>query len=158
LCCVLWPARARAQAWVSDAHMTVSSGIEGGDTGSGVGLQRARLRLTFGLDLGNDEHAKEAWGARTFVELERHLSVGAELGYLLWIAPKLNVFFGGVGVITPKTLFGGTVAVTYRIMPIGERFGLDCVGSFSALPLGSDRPSDGVVIWGLLGIGVRGRL
>ena len=154
---VCLPATARAQSWVSDVQLGLASGIEGADTGHGVAWQRARLRLIVGLDLGNDETGSEAYGVRSFVELERSLSVGAEVGYVRWVIPELSLFFGGVAVLAPRTLFGGTVAANY-VFPLGKRLGLAVFSSFSVLPLGSDRPGSGVVVWGLLGVGIRGRL
>jgi hypothetical protein len=157
LALVAWPGRASAQSWVSDVQVGLSSGLEGSDTGIGPQWQRARGRIVVGFDLGNSETGYEAYGARAFIELERTVAVGAELGYVRWFTPSLNFFFGGVAVIAPETLFGGTVAATY-CLPMGERFGIPIWASISALPLGSDRGDDGVVVWTLLGVGVRGRL
>jgi hypothetical protein len=147
---------ARAQSWVTDVHVGVATGLEGADTGSGVGWQRARTRVVVGLDLGNDEVGYEAYGVRTFIELERSVAVGAELGYVRWLYPELSVFFGAAAVLTPETLFGGTLATTYFI-PLGDKLALPIWLSFSALPLGSDRPGRGAVVWGLFGLGIRGR-
>src|SRR5262245_32588820 len=80
LACGIWPGRAQAQTMVSDVQIGLSSGLEGSDTGVGPAWQRARTRIVVGLDMGNDEWANEAYGARAFVELERTVSVGAELG------------------------------------------------------------------------------
>jgi hypothetical protein len=157
LASVMWAGGARAQTMVSDVQIGLSSGLEGSDTGVGPAWQRARTRIVVGLDMGNDEWTNEAYGARAFVELERTVSVGAELGYVRWFLPELSFFFGGVGVFAPETLFGGTVAATY-VLPMGERFGIPIWASLSALPFGSDRGNDGVVVWTLLGVGVRGRL
>lgn len=154
---LLWPSTLRAQSWVSDVQLSLATGLEGADTGLGLGWQRARTRVVLGLDLGNDETGNEAYGARAFVEMERSVSVGAELGYVRWVIPELNVFFGGVAVLAPETLFGGTAAITY-VIPFGRRVGIPIWGSLNALPLGSDRPDAGVVVWALLGVGVRGRL
>jgi hypothetical protein len=153
----LFPARASAQTWVSDVQVGVSTGFEGSDTGLGPQWQRARGRIVVGFDLGNSEHGSEAYGARAFIELERTVSVGGELGYVRWFTPELNFFFGGVAVLAPETLFGGVVAATY-VLPMGEKFGIPIWASINALPFGSDRGADGVVVWTLLGVGVRGRL
>lgn len=153
----LVPARASAQTWVSDVQLGVSTGFEGSDTGLGPQWQRARGRIVVGFDLGNSEHGSEAYGARAFVELERTVSVGGELGYVRWFTPELNFFFGGVAVLAPETLVGGVVAATY-VLPMGEKFGIPIWASINALPFGSDRGADGVVVWTLLGVGVRGRL
>jgi len=153
----LAPANALAQSWVSDVQVGISSGFEGSDTGLGPQWQRARGRIVVGFDLGNSEHGSEAYGARAFVELERTVSVGGELGYVRWFTPQLNFFFGGVAVLAPETLVGGVVAATY-VLPMGEKFGIPIWASINALPFGSDRGADGVVVWTLLGVGVRGRL
>jgi hypothetical protein len=153
----LFPARASAQTWVSDVQVGVSTGFEGSDTGLGPQWQRARGRIVVGFDLGNSEHGSEAYGARAFIELERTVSVGGELGYVRWFTPELNFFFGGVAVLAPETLFGGVVAATY-VLPMGDKFGIPIWASINALPFGSDRGADGVVVWTLLGVGVRGRL
>jgi hypothetical protein len=153
----LFPARASAQTWVSDVQLGVATGFEGSDTGLGPQWQRARGRIVVGFDLGNSEHGSEAYGARAFVELERTVSVGGELGYVRWFTPDLNFFFGGVAVLAPETLVGGVVAATY-VLPMGEKFGIPIWASINALPFGSDRGADGVVVWTLLGVGVRGRL
>jgi hypothetical protein len=152
-----WSPGASAQSWVSDVQLGVSTGFEGSDTGVGPQWQRARGRIVVGFDLGNSEHGSEAYGARAFVELERTVSVGGELGYVRWFTPELNFFFGGVAVLAPETLVGGVVAATY-VLPMGEKFGIPIWASVNALPFGSDRGADGVVVWTLLGVGVRGRL
>jgi hypothetical protein len=154
---VLWPAAARAQSWVTDVQLSLASGLEGGDTGLGPGWQRARTRVVVGLDLGNDETPYEAYGVRAFVEMERSVTLGAEVGYVRWVLPELNVFFGGVAVLAPDTLLGATAAITY-IWPLGKRLGIPIWASLNALPFGSDRSADGVIVWTLLGVGVRGRL
>jgi hypothetical protein len=151
------PGRASAQSWVSDVQIGLATGLEGSDTGLGPQWQRARGRVVVGLDLGNSETGYEAYGARAFVELERTVAVGGELGYVRWFMPNLNFFFGGVAVLAPATLFGGTVAATY-VLPMGKHFAVPIWASISALPLGSDRGDDGIVVWTLLGVGVRRRL
>jgi hypothetical protein len=148
---------AQAQSWVTDAQLSIASGLEGGDSGYGIAWQRARMRLVVGLDLGNDENGADAYGLRTFVEIERGMSVGVELGYLRWVLPELNLFFGGVAVVVPETLLGGTAGATY-IIPLGKRLGVAIGASLSVLPIGSDLPDGGVLMWGLLGVGIRGRL
>ena len=153
----LWTTPALAQSWVSDVQVGLSTGLEGSDTGLGPQWQRARGRVVVAVDLGNSETGNEAYGARAFLELERTVAVGAELGYVRWFTPQLNFFFGGVAVLAPETLFGGTVAATY-VLPMGKHFGIPIWASINALPFGSDRGDDGVVVWTLLGVGVRGRL
>jgi hypothetical protein len=148
---------ARAGGYFSEVQLGLATGLEGAGTGDGIGGQRARTRLILGADIGNPESGPEAYGVRTFIELERSLSLGVELGYVRWFSPRLSLFFGGVGVLAPRTLFGGTAGANY-VFPLGERAGLALFSSISALPLGNDRPGNGVVVWGLLGIGIRGKL
>ena len=157
--CAAWlcAARAPAQRWIADAHAGLKTGLEGADTGSGVDWQRARTRLVLGLDLGSDEAHFTTLGFRAFVELERSVGVGAELGVMHWFSPSWGIFGGAAAVIAPETLVGGTANLIY-VLPLGESLGLYIDGSVSALPLGSDRPDDGTVLWVLIGIGVRGRL
>jgi hypothetical protein len=147
----------KAQSWVLDAHAGLKTGLEGADTGSGVDWQRARTRLVLGLDLGSDEAHFTTIGMRAFVELERSVGVGAELGVMHWFTKRIGGFVGGVAVLTPETLVGGTANVIYQF-PLGERLGVFVDASLSALPFGSDRPGDGTVLWVLLGVGVRGHL
>lgn len=152
-----FPRGARAGGYFSEVQLGLATGVEGADTGTGIGWQRARTRLIVGADIGNPENGPEAYGVRTFIELERSLALGVELGYVRWFTPRLSLFFGGVAVLAPRTLFGGTVGANY-VFPLGERAGLALFSSVSALPLGNDRPDNGVVVWGLLGIGLRGKL
>ena len=153
-----FPGVARAGGYFSEVQLGLATGLEGANTGTGIGWQRARTRLILGADIGNPEDGPEAYGVRTFIELERSLSVGLELGYVRWFTPRLSLFFGAVGVLAPSTLFGGTAGANYVLLPLGERAGLAVFSSISALPLGEDRPDNGVVVWGLLGIGLRGKL
>lgn len=148
---------ARAQRWVLDAHAGLKTGLESADTGAGVDWQRARTRLVLGMDVGSDESHFTTIGVRGFVELERSVGVGAELGVMHWFIPELGGFLGASAVIAPETLVGGTANLIYLIA-FSERFGLFLDASVTALPLGSDRPGDGTVLWLLFGIGVRGAL
>lgn len=157
LALLCFPLEARAGGYFSEVQLGVATGLEAADTGTGIGWQRARTRLILGADIGNPEDGPEAYGVRTFIELERSLALGVELGYVRWFTPRFSLFFGGVGVLAPRTLFGGTAGANY-VFPLGERAGIALFTSLSALPLGNDRPDNGVVVWGLLGIGLRGKL
>lgn len=131
----------------------LQTGLEGGDTGGAVGWQRARTRVVVGLDLGVNDAAYSQYGARAFVDLERSLGVGAELGYLLPVLPEVSLFGGVTFVVAPESLVGATGQATYHWL-IGETFSVGIVLSLSALPLGSDRPRGGSLFWSLLGISI----
>jgi hypothetical protein len=133
----------------------LGTGLEGGNPGDGsVSWHRARTRATVGLDLAVDEAAYQAFGFRAFVELEHRATLGASLHYAYWLNPSIGLFGGFTGVIAPKTLVGVEAGATF-VIPLGKRLGIFIEPSLAALPLGSDLPSDSVVIWGLLSAGVR---
>lgn len=153
---LLAPARmARAQSWSANGLVGLGTGLEGGNPGDGsVAWHRARTRATVGLDLAVDEAAYQAFGFRAFVELEHRATIGASLHYAYWINPNIGVFGGFTGVIAPKTLAGVEAGATF-IIPLGKTLGIFIEPSLAALPIGSDLPSDSVIIWGLVSAGVR---
>lgn len=129
--------------------------MEGGNPGDGsVSWHRARTRAVVGLDLAADEEAYQALNFRAFVELEHRATLGASLHYAYWLNPSVGLFGGFTGVIAPKTLVGVEAGATF-VIPMGKTLGIFIEPSLAALPLGSDLPSDSVVIWGLLSAGVR---
>lgn len=156
LACALWAATRPAQAeeLLMDGNFGVASGVEGGDPGDGLSWRRARLRLVGGVDLRSDEGPADALGFRAFAEIERRASIGAEVRYERWMARNFGVWAGLTGTIAPKTLFGGGFGAT-AIIPFGRKVGLFIEPSFQALPLGSDTPSDEVLLWGLVAMGAR---
>lgn len=155
------PARAegqvRAEGWVYESFLGIASGLEGGDGADGsLAWQRARFRLTGGIDFRSEEMPKDGFGVRGVVEFERRATLGAELRYSRWLGRGFGGFAGLSGTFAPETLFGGTAGVT-AIIPLG-RVGLYIEPSISALPLGSDLPDDSVLIWALLNVGINVRL
>ena len=124
------------------ANLHVQAGVADGQLQAG------------GVDLRSDEGPADALGLRAFVEVERRASVGAEVRYERWMARNFGVWADLTGTFAPQTLFGGGFGCT-AIIPFGKKVGLFIEPSFQALPLGSDTPGDGILIWGLLSAGVR---
>ena len=145
---------AKAEELLMDGNFGLGTGLEGGDPGTGIEWRRARLRVLGGVDLRSDEGPADALGLRAFVEVEKRASVGAEVRYERWMARNFGVWAGLTGTVAPETLFGGGFGCT-AIIPLGKKVGLFIEPSFFALPLGSDTPQDGILIWGLLSAGVR---
>jgi len=146
---------ARADGYVFDGDFGLGSGLEGGDTGPGkLGWRRARLRITTGIDLRSDQSEADALGFRAFAEIEKRATLGGELRYERWISHSVGAYAGAIGVITPDTLFGGSVGADI-VIPFGKRVGLCLEPSFSVLPVGSDLPSSGPLIWLLLSAGIK---
>jgi hypothetical protein len=145
---------ARAEELLMDGNFGLGSGLEGGDPGTGIQWRRARLRVLGGVDLRSDEGPADALGFRAFVEVEKRASVGAEVRYERWMARNFGVWADLTGTVAPETLFGGGFGCT-AIIPFGKKVGLFIEPSFHALPLGSDTPGDGILVWGLLSAGVR---
>jgi hypothetical protein len=149
---------ARAEGWMYESYLGAGSGLEGGDAGTGkLSWQRARLRLSGGVDLRSDEDEVQGFGIRGVVELEKRGSVGGELRYSRWLGRGFGAYVGVCGTVAPETLLGGVAGATL-VIPFGKRAGLFIEPSLSALPLGSDLPGNSVLIWGLLSVGVNVRL
>jgi len=144
----------RAEELLMDGNFGIGSGIEGGENGAGLMWRRARMRVLGGVDLRSSEGPADALGFRAFVEVEKRASVGAELRYERWMARNFGVWASLTGTVAPETLFGGGFGCT-AILPFGKKVGLFIEPSFQALPLGTDTPGNGVLIWGLLSAGVR---
>ena len=149
---------AEAQQWMLGGHGAVATGLEGGDPGRGeTTFRRARTRLSAGLDLRVDEAPKDGFGLVVFTELEPHVSVGGELRYLRWFGPSVVGFVGATGTFAPRTLLGADFGIQFHVGEFsGGSFFLE--PSFSALPLGTDLPSDRVLFWGLLSGGIHATL
>ena len=146
---------ARAEGYLLDGNFGLGSGLEGGDSGSGqLGFRRARLHLTTGLDLRSDESQADAIGFRAFAEIEKRATLGGEVRYQRWLSHSVGAYLGVIGVVTPETLFGGTVGADV-VIPFGKRVGLFLEPSFSVLPVGSDLPSSSPLIWFRLSAGIK---
>jgi hypothetical protein len=147
------PARAQ-EGWLIDGEFGVAGGLEGGaPEGQALGWRRARMRLVTGVDLRTDESESEGMGFRAFVEVEGRGTLGAEARYLRWATKGVGAYAGLTGTIVPETLFGGTVGARF-IIPMG-RAGIFVEPSLAVLPLGSDLPQNGPLIWALLSLGLR---
>ncbi len=152
---MLLATHARAEGYLVDGDFGVGSGMEGGDAGSGkLGWRRARLRITTGVDLRDDEDQANALGFRAFAEIEKRATFGGEARYERWLSHNVGAYAGVIGVVTPETLFGGSVGATV-VLPLGKRAGLFLEPSFGVLPLGADLPSTGPLIWLLFSVGIK---
>ena len=146
---------AHAEGYLFDGDFGLGTGLEGGDSGAGkLGWRRARLRITTGIDLRDDESESDALGFRAFAELEKRGSFGGEVRYERWLTHTVGVYGGLVGTVTPETLFGGSVGATV-VVPFGKRAGLFLEPSFHVLPVGSDLPSTTPLIWVLFSAGIK---
>jgi hypothetical protein len=146
---------ARAEGYLMDGDFGLGSGFEAGDSGAGtLAWRRARLRITTGIDLRDDESQSDALGFRAFAELERRGAVGAEVRYERWLTHNVGVYGGLTGTVTPETLFGGGVGATV-VIPFGKRAGLFLEPSFDVLPVGSDLPSHTPLVWLLFSAGIK---
>lgn len=148
---------AAAQAWLLDARAGLASGAEAGAASEGVGWQRARTQLWASLDGRVDERPHWGYGSRVFVELERTIGVGAELGAIHELSPKIRIFAGLAGVVLPQSVLGPSLRVHYR-MPWTENLSLSPFVGLSALALGSDLPEGGALFWLTIGVGVEAPL
>ncbi|HLK39068.1 MAG TPA: hypothetical protein VKU41_20040 [Polyangiaceae bacterium] len=145
-----------AQTLLLSGEVGLASGVEGGDPGTGsTTFRRARTRFEAGGDLRSDEDRVDAFALRAFAEIEPHVSVGGELRYVRYIGQHFTGFAGFTGTLAPHTLFGGVVGVQ-GFIPLGKTLSLLIEPSFSALPFGSDLPTDQPLLWGLLCVGIRG--
>jgi hypothetical protein len=148
---------ARAEGWMYEGNVGLGTGLEGSDAGTGsMHWQRARFRLSAGVDLRSDESDDEGYGLRAVAELEKRGSFGGELRYSRFVARGFGAYAGLMGVAFPETLLGATAGATI-VIPLG-RPALYIEPSFAALPLGSDLPDDSVLFWALLTVGVNVRL
>ena len=145
----------RADGYLFDGNFGLGSGLEGGDTGTGkFGWRRARLHITTGVDLRDDESQADALGFRAFAEIEKRATLGGEIRYERWLSHNVGAYAGLIGVVTPETLFGGSVGADV-VIPFGKRAGLFLEPSFSVLPVGSDLPSSGPLVWLLFSAGIK---
>ncbi len=155
VCATLLTSQARAEGYLVDGDFGIGSGLEGGDSGTGkLGWRRARLRISTGVDLRDDEDEADALGFRAFAEVEKRATFGGEARYERWISHNVGAYAGVIGVVTPETLFGGSAGATI-VVPLGKRAGLYLEPSFSVLPVGADLPSTGPLIWILFSAGIK---
>ena len=151
----LVPSLARAEGWMLDGTTGLTTGLEGGDPGSGdLAWRRARTRIFAGFDMRSDEAEKDSLGFRGFAEIEKRASVGAEVRYERWMSRGVGGFVLASAVIAPETMVGAGFGATF-IIPFGKRAGFSIEPAFTAYPLGSDLPDGTVILLGSLSLGLR---
>lgn len=149
---------AQAQTLVTGGQLSLGSGLEAGDPGTGTtAFQRARTRLAAGVDARVDEDLRQGVGIVAFAEIEPHVGLGAELRYLRWLSPYVVAYAGPTGVVAPHTLLGASAGVQLRL-PVGPHLHVIFEPSFAALPLGTDLSGDKVLLWGLFSAGLHANL
>jgi hypothetical protein len=156
---LLLPGAAWAQRLLLGGHGAVGLGAEGGDPGTGeMRFRPARLRIAAGVDGRVDETPSHGTGVVVFAEVYPHAAVGGSLRYLHWFNPAIVGFVGATGTFAPRTLLGPELGMQLRIPfdSAGTCFFVE--PSFAALPLGTDLPTDRVLLWGLVSLGIHGNL
>lgn len=143
-----------ASAQVMGADIGAASGMEAGDDGTGqTAFRRARTRLRASV-LWQTEEGNSGMSALAFVEIEPHTSFGSELRYTYAFSRRMEAFGGATGTFVPHILLGGVAGATFLFGKGDMRLFVE--PSISALPFGTDLPTSGVLMWGLLSLGVRG--
>jgi len=143
-----------ASAQVIGADIGAASGMEAGDDGSGTtAFRRARTRLRASV-LWQTEEGNSGMSAIAFLEVEPHTSFGSELRYTYAFSRRMEAFGGATGTFVPHILIGGVAGTTFLFGKGDMRLFVE--PSISALPFGTDLPTSGVLMWGLLSVGVRG--
>ena len=138
------------------ADIGAATGMEAGDDGTGqTAFRRARTRLRASV-MWQTEEGSSGMSAIAFVEVEPHTSFGSELRYTYAFSRRFEAFGGATGTFVPHILFGGVAGGTFMFGKGDMRLFVE--PSLSALPFGTDLPTSGVLLWGLLSIGVRGDL
>ena len=136
-----------AQQYVLGGNASLSSGIAGGGAGKLL-LERARTRLTLGVDLRVDEFPKDVFLIAAVAELEPHASFGLDVSYRRRMTPKIDLEVGGVGFIFPESLIGPEFGASYRL-PLSRSLDLMLGPEVDIFVIGSDLPS-GSVVWNVL--------
>jgi len=149
-------ASASAQEYKVGAYAGLSTGVEGGGTGS-FGVRRARTALRFGGDASVDEFPKDIFGVYGVVEVEPHASFGAEARYMHLLTPLNVLHIGGIGVLAPSTLFGANAGFDHRFA-LGKSVALEVGPTFQVFFLGGDLPDNSVIFEGLLQVGIHANL
>ncbi len=143
-----------ASAQVMGADIGAASGMEAGDDGTGTtAFRRARTRLRASV-LWQTEEGNSGMSAIAFVEIEPHTSFGNEIRYTYAFSRRMEAFGGATGTWVPHILIGGVAGATFLFGKSEMRLFVE--PSISALPFGTDLPTSGVLMWGLLSVGVRG--
>jgi hypothetical protein len=150
---VLSIARTSSAQVVAAAELGVGGGLEAGDPGTGkTTFHRARTRIFVGVDTLLSDSRVERLGLVAFADIEPHTGLGASVRWIHFLGKHAVGFVGLTGALAPHTLFGGEAGMKFVLGGGDVKFFLE--PSIAALPLGTDLPSDKVLLWGLVGLGV----
>lgn len=147
---------ASAQQYKLSAYGGLSTGVEGGGSGS-FGLRRARTMLRLGGDAAVDEFPSEIVGLYAVAEIEPHASFGAEARYMHMLGISNVVHVGAIGLLAPYTLFGGNAGFAHRFN-FSKSIALEAGPTFQVFFIGSDLPDNSVIWQGLLQVGIHANL
>lgn len=142
-----------AQRLLLGGSLGGASGVEGGDVGAGTQFRRARTRLELAVDGRIDEDKRQGLELRAWAEIEPHTSLGGGVRYQYWVWPYFVVGAGAVFALFPHSLLGVDAAIRVQLPIPTKKFGLFIEPSFAVVPLGTDLPSDSLIMWGLVKVG-----
>jgi hypothetical protein len=150
---VLAIARTSSAQVVAAGELGVGSGLEAGDPGTGkTTFHRARTRIFVGVDTLLSDSRMERLGLMAFADIEPHTGLGGSVRWIHFLGKHAVGFVGLTGAIAPHTLFGGEAGMKFVLGGGDVKFFLE--PSIAALPVGTDLPTDKVLLWGLVGLGV----
>jgi hypothetical protein len=153
LALLLCASRTATAQVVAAAELGVGGGLEAGDPGTGkTTFHRARTRIFVAGDALMSDSRVERIGVMVFADIEPHTGLGGSLRYQHFLGKHAVGFVGLTGAIAPHTLFGGEAGLKFVLGGKDMKFFLE--PSIAALPLGTDLPTDRVLLWGLVGLGV----
>ncbi len=142
---------------VAAAELGVGSGLEAGDPGTGkTTFHRARTRIFVAADTLLSDSRVERLGLMAFADIEPHTGLGGSLRYQHFLGKHAVAFVGLTGALAPHTLFGGEAGLKFVLGGSDLKFFVE--PSIAALPLGTDLPTDRVLLWGLVGLGIHAEL
>ncbi len=144
---------ASAQTYKVGAMAEAVSGLEGGTALPGP-FRRSRTTLRIGADLAVDEFPDHAIAVAALVEVEPRAGVGFDARYVYRLGTRFSVGAGGIAMLAPSTLIGGSGDFTVRF-PIGKVTALTLTPAVNAFFLGGDLPEDTVIWQVVLRVGVR---
>ena len=148
---------ASAEGVVAAGELGVGGGLEAGDPGTGkTTFHRARTRIFVGAETRLSDDRVERLGFVVFADLEPHTGLGGSARYLHFLGKRMVGFVGLTGALAPHTLFGGEAGLKFVLGGGDLKFFLE--PSIAALPLGTDLPTDRVLLWGLVGLGIHAEL
>jgi hypothetical protein len=142
---------------VAAAELGVGTGLEAGDPGTGkTTFHRARTRIFVAADTLLSDSRVERFGLMAFADIEPHTGLGGSVRFQHFLGKHAVAFVGLTGALAPHTLFGGEAGLKFVLGGSDLKFFLE--PSIAALPLGTDLPTDRVLLWGLVGLGIHAEL